>query len=34
MLSRYNKATESWRENEVDNVLTEVSLAEHSTMVE
>ena len=33
MLSRYNKSIELWRDNDVDNALTEVSLAENSAMV-
>ena len=33
MLSQYNKATESWRENDVDNASTEVSLSAHLAIV-
>ena len=33
MMLQYKKATESWRENDVDNSSTEVSLAANSAMV-
>ena len=33
MLSGYNKTTESWRDNDVKNASTEVSLALHLSMV-
>ena len=33
MLSQYNKAIESWRNNDLDNAPTEVSLESHPSMV-
>ena len=33
MLSRHNKATELWRNNDVENASKEVSLAAHSEIV-
>ena len=33
MLSQYNKSTELWRDDDMENSLTEVSLAAHSEMV-
>ena len=33
MLSQYNKATESWSKNDVENASSEVSLAAHPSMV-
>ena len=33
ILSQYNKATESWRNNDVDNASIEISLAAHPSML-